>query len=191
MHPMTVVRYAVFAVVALVALAAFAAVLVQKRAISPFGTAARTLRKLSDPLIKPVERVMLRRGGNPQNAPWWLLGIALIAGIVLISLIEWLYGAIRTARFATQLGGRATAVLIVDWTIRLLSLALMIRVLGSWFGADRFTRWMRPFWFLTEWMLRPLRRVIPPFGPVDITPIVAWFLLSWLIGPLLVRLILR
>lgn len=189
MHPMSLVRYAVFGVVALVALAAFAAVLVQRRAINPFGALARTLRKLSDPLVKPVERVMLRRGGNPQNAPWWLLGIALVAGIVLISMIEWLYGAVQTARVAAHVGGRATAVLIVDWTIRLLSLALMIRVLGSWLGADRFTTWMRPFYLATEWMLKPLRRVVPPFGPVDITPIVAWFLLTVVVRRLLIGLI--
>jgi YggT family protein len=189
MHAMTLVRYAVFALVALVAVAAFSALAIQRRTISPFIRLARTLRRVSDPLVKPMERTMLKRGGNPQNAPWWLLGLALVAGIVLISVIEWLFTAFQTARLAANIGGRATAVLVVDWTIRLLTLALMIRVIGSWFGADRFTKWMRPFYLATEWFLKPLRRVVPPFGPVDITPIVAWFLLSFVVGPLLIKLI--
>ncbi len=33
---------------------------------------------------------------------------------------------------------------------------------------------------LTEWLLAPLRRLLPPVGMIDFTPIVAWFLLSLL-----------
>jgi uncharacterized protein YggT (Ycf19 family) len=36
---------------------------------------------------------------------------------------------------------------------------------------------MRPFVALTEWFLAPLRRVLPTFGPFDISPFVAYFLL--------------
>ena len=44
---------------------------------------------------------------------------------------------------------------------------------------------MKPFYAATEWMLAPLRRVIPAFGPLDLTPLVAWFglglLAQWLV----------
>jgi YggT family protein len=36
---------------------------------------------------------------------------------------------------------------------------------------------MRPFVVLTEWLLAPLRRIVPPLGMIDITPLVAYFLL--------------
>jgi uncharacterized protein YggT (Ycf19 family) len=36
---------------------------------------------------------------------------------------------------------------------------------------------MRPFTVLTEWILEPLRRVLPPFGPLDLSPLVAYLLL--------------
>ena len=35
---------------------------------------------------------------------------------------------------------------------------------------------------LVTWLLAPLRRVIPPLGMVDVTPIVAWFLLQLVRG---------
>lgn len=57
-------------------------------------------------------------------------------------------------------------------------IALVVRIVGSWIGATPHTRWMRPFVVLTEWMLAPLRRVVPPFGMFDLTPLVAWILLQ-------------
>jgi YggT family protein len=42
---------------------------------------------------------------------------------------------------------------------------------------------------LTEPILGPLRRVLPPLGMFDLSPIVAWLLLEWVIRPLLVGLV--
>ncbi len=77
-------------------------------------------------------------------------------------------------------GARPILALLIDWTFSLLMLALIVRVIGSWIGATRYTRWMRPFVALTEWFLGPLRSVLPAFGPFDFSPLVAWFLLSLL-----------
>ena len=67
---------------------------------------------------------------------------------------------------------------MVDWAFNIVMIALVVRIVGSWLGATSFTRWMRPFVFLTEWMLAPLRRIVPPFGIFDLTPLVAWILLQ-------------
>jgi YggT family protein len=178
-----VVRYAVFATAALVSLGALAAMAVQRRSLNPFGHPARQIRRLTDPMLKPIERRLLKRGGNPQSAPWWLLGIAILGGILVISAAEWIIREAAMARMAAQGGGIVR--LVVGWVFRLLQLALLVRVIGSWIGATRWTPWMKPFYLATEWMLAPLRRVIPAFGPLDLTPLVAWFLLGilgqWLI----------
>lgn len=185
---MVVVRYAVFGVVALLAIGAFAAMAVQRRMLNPFGKPARMIRDATDPMIKPIERQILRRGGNPQNAPLWVLGLGLVLGIVVVTVAGWLYGTVSHVRAASSAGPRAIAAILVSWGIGLLMIALLIRVIGSWFGQDRYSKWMRPFYALTDWMINPLKRIIPPLGPFDITPIVAWFLLS-LLRPMLVRLI--
>ena len=37
---------------------------------------------------------------------------------------------------------------------------------------------MRPAYTLTDWIVEPLRKIVPPFGLVDFTPLVAWVLLQ-------------
>jgi YggT family protein len=171
-------RYAVLAVAGAAALGAFAAMAVQSRAINPFGRTARVIRRLTDPLLAPIERRILRSGGNPQSAPWWLIGIAVVGGIVLISLVEWLVAHTLMVAAAASFGPGSLLRLAVDWAFNIVMIALVVRIIGSWIGATPYTRWMRPFVFLTEWMLAPLRRVVPPFGIFDLTPLVAWILLQ-------------
>jgi YggT family protein len=171
-------RYAVLAVAGAAALGALAAMAVQARVINPFGRVARVIRRLTDPLLAPIERRILRSGGNPQSAPWWLIGIAVVGGIVVISVVEWLVAQALTIAAAASFGPGSLLRLAVDWAFNIVMIALVVRIVGSWIGATPYTRWMRPFVFLTEWMLAPLRRVVPPFGIFDLTPLVAWILLS-------------
>ena len=179
---LTLLRYLVFAVAALVALGALAAMAVQRRLVSPFGAAARAVRRFTDPMLHPFERRILRSGGNPQSAPWWLLGTALVLGIVTVTAVEWIVGEALLLRGAAAGGSGVLLGVLVDWAFGLLMLALIVRVIGSWIGIGRYTWWMRPFWVATEWFLAPLRRILPPFGPFDLSPLVAWILLSLLRG---------
>jgi uncharacterized protein YggT (Ycf19 family) len=55
-------------------------------------------------------------------------------------------------------------------------MALLVRVIGTWFGAGRRGR-LRPAWVMTDWLVEPIRRRLPALGPVDVSPIVAWFVL--------------
>jgi YggT family protein len=176
----------VFGLAALAALGAFAAMAVQRRSLNPFGRPARLIRDLTDPLLKPIERRLLRSGGNPQSAPWWLIGIAILGGIVVVSVADWAVAEAAQMRMAAR--GGSMVRLLAGWVFSILRIALMVRVIGSWLGGTRYTSWMKPFWFLTEWMLGPLRRLLPPFGMFDLSPLVAWFALS-LLQPMILRLL--
>jgi len=63
--------------------------------------------------------------------------------------------------------------------------AVIIRIIASWLGFFRYTKWMRPVYALTDWLIEPLRRVIPPFGMFDLSPLAALFVL-WLLRYILV-----
>src|SRR3989338_1021846 len=82
-------RYTVFAAFAASAVIAVGSWAVRTRRISPFSGAARLIRSLTDPIINPMERWVHRRGGNPQHAPGWLLGIVVVGGILLITVAQW------------------------------------------------------------------------------------------------------
>jgi len=51
---------------------------VRSRHLEPFGGWARMVRRLSDPLLLPIERRLVRLGRSPQEAPFWLFGVVLI-----------------------------------------------------------------------------------------------------------------
>lgn len=185
----TVFRYAVFSAVALTAVAALSVMAVQRRKLNPFGRAARTIRRLTDPVLKPIERRVLRAGGNPQQAPWWMIGVSVLGGIVLISAAEWGIRQTHMVAAAAQGGGRSLIYLLVSWSFSLLTISLLIRVIGSWFGIGPYTKWMKPFYLLTEWFLAPMRRVLPQLGPLDISPLVAWLLIDWVLRPAVLGLL--
>lgn len=66
----------------------------------------------------------------------------------------------------------------VDILFQALIFAILARVLLSWFRIAPYNPAVRFLNDITEPILAPLRRVIPPLGLLDITPLVALFLLS-------------
>ena len=151
--------------------------MVRQQKLAPYGAWPRAVRRASDPLLRPIERRLLRAGGNPQNAPLWLAGLTLAFGLIALWLFRWIAGAIIALAYASQGGPRFWIAQLVHWVFWIVEIALIVRVLGSWIGANEHTKWMRPFVVLTEWLLAPLRRIVPPLGMIDITPLVAYFLL--------------
>ena len=152
---------------------------VRTRRISPFNRAARFFRGRIDPLMVPVERVVVRSGGLPASAPWWALAATVVGGILLISLLRLVGDVLGQALFGIN-DPRGIPKLLASWAFSLLRLALLVRVLSSWLPISPFSKWIRWSYVLTEWMIAPLRRIVPLVGSFDITPIIAWFLLNLL-----------
>jgi len=150
---------------------------VRQRKLGPFGWWSRPIRKLSDPALRPIERRLLRSGGNPQDATYWLFGIAIVAGLLVISGVRWLFGLVYEL---LALSGASPGVWLrvaMDWTVSVLTAALFIRVIAGWLGVSSYRPWMRPVYWLTEWLLAPIRRLLPATGMLDFSPLVAYFAL--------------
>jgi YggT family protein len=145
--------------------------------LQPFGAWPRLLRRLSDPLIKPLERRIVRSGGNPQQAPLWLVGITVVGGLMLLAGVEWLIGTSYSLASAAHGGPRGLLRFVVDLLFSLLTAAILVRVIASWFGVSPYARWMRPVLALTDWIVEPLRRIVPPLGMIDFSPMVAYLIL--------------
>ncbi len=130
-------------------------------------------------MMAPVERVILRTGGSPSAAPWWTIVGYAVFGILLVSLLDLFGGILLQAVYGAQ-NPAALPFLLLSWAFSLLRLALLVRVISTWLPVSPYSVWIRWSYVLTEWMLAPLRRLIPSLGPIDVTPIVAWLLLSLL-----------
>jgi YggT family protein len=66
----------------------------------------------------------------------------------------------------------------IDILFQVLSLAVLARVILSWFRVDPYNRFVQILFQVTEPVLAPIRRLIPPMGMIDITPIIALLLLQ-------------
>ena len=55
--------------------------------------------------------------------------------------------------------------------------AILITVIGSWLQTDPRQPVMQIALTCCEWLMAPLRRIIPPVGMLDFTPMAALFLI--------------
>jgi YggT family protein len=155
---------------------------VRSRRITPFGAWPRFMRRVSDPVLLPLERRIVRAGGGPQDASLWLLGVVIAGGLLLLTLVHWLAGFVATLGVLSESGPRAWARFVVSGLFTVLMIALLIRVISSWFGISPYRSWMRPVMALTDWIVDPIRRILPPFGMIDFSPLVAWLVLTLVRG---------
>ena len=160
---------------------------VRTRKISPFNPVARFCRTTIDPFISPIERRVIRAGGTPASAPLWALAAVVIGGILLLTLLDVVRVEVIRSIVASQEGAAGIFHLLVSWTFTILRLALIVRVISSWLPMSPYSPWIRWSYALSEPILAPLRRIVPAFGGLDITPILAYFLLS-IVESLLFRL---
>ena len=76
----------------------------------------------------------------------------------------------------------------VNLLFTLLNLAILARVLLSWVRVNPYHPAVELLYRITEPILAPLRRVIPSIGMVDLSPVIAMFLLQ-IIGQVLEEII--
>jgi YggT family protein len=170
-------RIVVFGTAALSGVIAVTNWAVTRGYLQPFGAWPRFVRRSSDPLLRPIERRLLGAGGNPQSAPWWLFFIVLLGGLALLEVARWLVGIIFNLAHLGQAGPAGIVRQLVSWTFQLLMAAVFIRVIASYFGGLRYARWLRPVYTLTDWLVIPIQRRMPPVGIFDLSPLVAYLIL--------------
>lgn len=151
---------------------------VRTRKISPFNALARFCRATVDPFIAPIERKVVRAGGTPASAPLWALAAVVVGGILLLSLLDFIVIQVGRSMIASQNGAAGIFHLLVSWTFSILKIALIVRVISSWLPVSPYSRWVRWSYLLSEPILAPMRRVVPTLGGLDLTPLIAYFLLS-------------
>ena len=184
----TAVRWIVVAALAYATVVALTHWAVRRRTIGPFGAWPRFVRRISDPILLPLERRVVRLGGNPQDSPLWLLGGVIVVGLILVSLVRWLTGMVFSLTALAGAGPRVWLQIAVGALFSLLMAAILVRVIASWIGISPYARWMRPVMALTDWLIDPIRRLMPPTGMIDLSPMVAWLVL-WIARGVVLRLL--
>lgn len=155
--------------------------IVQAADPNPFKWIPRTSRRLTDPFVIPVRGGMVGVGVDPKYAPLIVILITILLGWFLLQLcgevaatLIGLITSIRRTNFVAALG------YILFGAVSIYSLLIFMRIVFSWGRVSHSNRLMRFLVNTTEPLLGPLRRIIPPWGMMDISPIFA-FILLWLI----------
>lgn len=76
-------------------------------------------------------------------------------------------------------------ILVISWIIQALVLLVIARALGSFFVRDWSSGPARILWDFTEPILAPVRRLIPPMGGLDFSPLIVIIVLQVISGYLI------
>jgi YggT family protein len=159
--------------------------------LNPFGWSSITIRRLTDPVIVPVRRTLARMTVDPKYAPLVAILAAILLGWFALQLISGIANTL--AGILTSLGAHsiiATMGYVLYGLLGLYSLLIFIRIILSWGMVGYSNRLMRFLVNATEPLLGPLRRMVPPVGVFDISPIVA-FVIVWLLQAAVAGTLLR
>lgn len=159
--------------------------------LNPFGWASRTIRRLTDPFVIPVRGALRHVGIDPKFSPLVVILVSILLGFFLVQLVETIAMTVSGV-IASLLVGAIISVIgfILYGLISIYILLVFMRIIFSWGMVSYSNRIMRFLVNATEPLLGPLRRLIPPLGPFDISPIVA-FIILWLFQQAIAGTLLR
>lgn len=135
-----------------------------------FSPVAEFLRKVTNPLVKPLQRII------PT------LGRLDLASVFLAVLLTWLKFFILTSLFGTMPHWLVLLIFSIQQlagsVLMLMFWILLLRAILSWLsqGQNPIEHTLHE---LTEPLLRPIRRILPPIGGLDLSVLVAIILIQF------------
>jgi YggT family protein len=174
------VWYAIASVILVVIALMLARLILNKADLNPFSRPVILIRRWTDPLVNPVRRPIVQMGFSPNVAPLVVILIAILLGYFASQFVgAVLFTAAGLVRSTTARSPISFVGYIIFGVLAVYSLLIFARIIISW-GAGSHNRLLHFLIRVTEPVLGPFRRVIPPLGMIDISPIIVFFLLDLL-----------
>ena len=171
------VWYTVATVIIAVIVLMLLRLLVNYADLNPFSWPALTVRRFSDPLVTPVHRRLVGFGIDPKFMPLITILIAVILGYFALEIVGTVLFTISGLLASLERGAFVSVIgFLLFGLLAIYSLLIFMRIVFSW-GASSINRVMIFLVRVTDPVLVPFRRFIPPLGMFDISPIVVLFLL--------------
>jgi YggT family protein len=159
--------------------------------LNPFGFVSITLRRLTEPLIAPIKRILINLSVDSKYAPLVTILIAILLGWFVLQLVANVANTIAGVLLSSQRAALAPLVgYLLYGMLAFYSLLIFIRIIFSWVMVSYSNRVMRFLVNTTEPLMGPLRRIVPPVGRFDISPIVA-FIIIWIFQAAVAGTLLR
>ena len=162
--------------------------------VNPFTWSAITVKRLTDPVVLPVRRMLVAMRVDPMIAPIIAILIFILVGFFVIQISSGSLNTIAGVMFALTSGKPNWSIAVMGYLlyalIGLYELMIFARIIGIWFSVSYANRGMRFLSRTTEPFLAPLRRAIPPISMFDISPMIA-FLILWLLQAVVAGTLLK
>lgn len=134
-----------------------------------YNPISQFLVTVTNPPLRPLRRLIPGLWGID------LAAVVLLVALTVLKLYVLLFLAGQSARPA---GVLVLAIAdLLDTTIWVFIIALLIRVVLSWVNPGGYNPALGLLHRLTEPLMRPARRLIPPVGGLDLSPIAVFILL--------------
>jgi YggT family protein len=170
--------YVIIGAIVGVILLVLARVLVNYADMNPFSRTALSVRQFSDPLVNPVRRILLSYGLDQKLAPFVTILITILVGWLMLEMVSSVIFTVRGVTTSLLVGAlRPLLGYVLFGVLSVYSLLIVIRIILAW-GMSYGTRAMRFLVRVTEPVLGPFRRIIPPLGMFDISPIIVLLILQ-------------
>ena len=174
------VWYAVVTVIIAIIVLMVLRALVNRADMNPFGWLPMAVRRWSDPLLIPVRRGLARAGLDPKYAPLVAALIAIVLGYFGLQLFGTVLFTINGLILSAAAGAPVRVLgFLIFGVLAVYTLLIFMRIVFSW-GMSSVSPVLRFLIRVTEPVLAPFRRLIPPVGMFDISPIIVLFLLDLL-----------
>ncbi len=82
-----------------------------------------------------------------------------------------------------------TVITAINVAIRVYAILLIVRILLSWIRHNPYQPVIKFIYEVSEPYLKLFRRIIPPIGMMDLSPIIALLVLDYLIRPLVINIL--
>jgi YggT family protein len=134
--------------------------------VRPPSSIAQFMFKLTDWLVKPLRRLLPGVGGYD----WASLVSAFLVALLAISAQAWIM-----SHFSLQTVLLLAVLQLLQWVLYGFMALILIEVIFSWVNPHApLAPLVRA---LTDPLMRPLRRIVPLIGNIDLSPLVAFILL--------------
>lgn len=150
---------------------------------NPFGFIGKfaySLKKYTDGIVYPSAGILAQFRIDTRIAPLLTILGAIVIGYFVLQLFFTLFFTLDGI-IDNLLGGSIVRIVgfILYGALGLFSLAIVIRIVLSWVVSfsNPILRFLRK---ITDPVLEPFRRIIPPLGVFDISPIIVLFLINFL-----------
>jgi YggT family protein len=164
--------------------------------VNPFTKLAIAVRRMSDPLINPARRALLKFAVQPKYAPFIVILLAILLGWLATKLTASVLNTVMGVMIAVKAGAFPAAIgYVIYGLLSLYTMLIFIRIICSWISVGYANRFVRFVYEVTDPLLVPLQRMVPRAGRFDISAIVAviiiWVLQAAVAGTLLRNLPLQ